>query len=231
MQALSRPKKMFLRNARGILSAVALSVVPLTSHAIAIGFNGPSAPVTVGSSFTVDVVVSGLTAAGESVSAFDLFFDFDNTLLTPTSVVLGPGATDTLIADTFFQLGNGFSLGTSYLGATGLSLPGPLSISALSLTPGSVLAAVQGDSVLLGSLSFTALAAGSTALSFANHPYLGILADVKGVDPFNPLSFASIGSALITVQSVSVPEPQTLGLLAFGLLLLPLRWRRRRTAA
>jgi hypothetical protein len=89
-----------------------------------------------------------------------------------------------------------------------------------------MLAAIQPDSVLLGTLSFTALAAGNTTLSFANHPIFGIPADVKGVDAATPLSFATIGSALINVQAVSVPEPATLGLLALGVLLMPLRRRR-----
>ena len=54
MQALPRVKRSFLRAARNTLTALVLGAMPLTSHAIAIGFNGPSAPVNVGSSFSVD---------------------------------------------------------------------------------------------------------------------------------------------------------------------------------
>ena len=206
------------------VAIVSIGALPLPSHAIAIGFETATSTVDVGDTFNVDIVVSDLLAAGETVSAFDVFIGFDPTIAAATSAMLGPGPTDTFTTDTLSSFGTGFDLGPAFLGALGFGT-GTMEITGLGLFP--PLPGAQGDSVLLGTLTFQALAADTTTFSLF-HPLYGF-PDVKGVDPATPLSFADIGSLDISVAPpVPVPEPGTLGLLSLGLLLAWVGRRRSR---
>lgn len=197
-----------------VLLAVAIASAP--ANAVIIEFQPAADTVTAGETFGIDVLVSGLTAAGETITAFDLFFGFDPAVIDPLSVAMGPAADAIFDADVDFALADTFDLGFAILGVTGLSSSASFSISAASFPP--VLPGGQGDSVLLATLTFEALSAGFTELGLVDHPLLGIPADVVGIDLFSVLAFDSLGTAAITVEpAVSVPEPPVLSLLGIAL--------------
>lgn len=203
------------------LAALAAFLLASPAGAIVIQFNPSEDTVSVGDEFSVDIVVTGLDAAGEAISAFDLFIGFDPAIIAPVSVTFGPGSI--VASDVFFELGNTFDLGMSFFGTTGLGSASPFSVSSLSLSPPA--AAVQGDSVLLASLTFDALAAGFSDLLFLD-PAVSNVSDDIFVPPAL-LAFERVGSGAITVEApVSIPEPGILMLLGTALLLVRIRrWR------
>jgi Cohesin domain/PEP-CTERM motif len=202
---------------------------PLTSHATFIGFLPSVTEATTGDSFDVDVVVGDLSSAAEIVSAFDLTIGFDPSVLEATGVTFGTSLGDPFFFEVFedFLIGPGTTFGGVSYGA------GEVNIAALSLLGDSGLAPLQGDSVVLATLSFTALTAGATELSFIPGLVPGVPGlDVSGAEivPFVPglLEFDSIGTGSVTVTDpmVSVPEPGTWALLACGMLVIVILRRR-----
>ena len=197
--------------------AVALAL-PVPSQAIVLAFDTASTTLNVGDTFTVDIEVSGLAAAGETVTGFDLYIGLDSSALRTDAVAYGPGADAVFTGDVLFVNGQTFELGYGLLGVLGFGTDA-LNLSVIGFPP-----FFQDDDVLLATLTFTALAAGPTSLSFLPNPFAGgIPDDVKGSDFITPLNFDPLESLFLRV-----PEPGTIGLLAFGL--LPLAWpgRRRR---
>jgi hypothetical protein len=163
---------------------------------ISIGFSpAPPGTVTSGDLFTVDIIVSGLQSDGldEIVSAFDLDVTFDPAVLDTTSWSFDStpfgGAANVLFGD--------------------LTFPGVKDIWAVSLVPDADLAALQGDSVVLGTLGFTAIADGPVALGL----YWDEFNDVKGRNN--------------QVIIPTVPEPATVLLFGLGLAGAALTRRRR----
>ena len=119
--------------------------------------------VGLGTSITVDIEISGLTAAGEIVSAFDLDVLYDPTILSATNVTFGP-----FLGDPFLDL------------LTGFSFPGPgvVDFAALSFLFDSELATLQSDTFVLASLSFDTIGVGTSSLTLV----LDAINDVKGFD-------------------------------------------------
>jgi hypothetical protein len=174
------------------------------AQAVAIQFTPDTSAGFVGDVFNIDVFVSGLSA-GESreiVSAFDLDVFYDPTILNATSVTFG-AALGLADIDTFTS---------SFLSS------GRIDFANVSLLRNDQLGDLQGDSVLLASLTFSAIGIGSSALTFDTLTPPGI--DLVGRDPFERLPIDTAGSALLTVNErpASVPEPGTLLLLGMGLL-------------
>ena len=199
---------------RRSLAALAILLLASPGHALVIEFEPAADIVNVGDTFEIDIRVSGLDAAAEAVTGFDLFIGFDPAILSPASVAFGPGADAIFNTDVAFAFGDTFDLGAGLLlGTTGLSTTDPFSIAALGFIP-----SPQGDSVLLATLMVDALAVGSSDLTLLDP-------NVTGLDPFaGSLVFDRIGEAAITVQApVAVSEPGMLILLGFGLLLSMLR--------
>lgn len=170
--------------------------------AITIGFSPDSESVLVGESFDVDVYVSGLSAAGDVVSAFDLDVAYDESLLSATGVQF----TDNLGMTSFFEA----------FVFSDLTLPGIVNFAELSLLPDAELLSLQpDDSVLIASLSFTAIADGISELFFVPDSVFGI--DVKGNNA-DILAFDSVNIASVTISAAAVPAPGTLLLMLGGLL-------------
>jgi hypothetical protein len=174
------------------------------AHAVAIEFAPSDTEGFVGDLFNVDVVVSGLSfgESGEIVSAFDLDVLYDPAILNATSIAFGPALGLTNV-DTF---------------ASSIFSPGRLDFANVSLLFNDDLAALQGDSVLLASLTFSAIGIGSSMLSFDTLAPPGIT--LVGRDPFSTLPVDFAGSALLTINErpTGVPEPGALALLGLGLL-------------
>ena len=179
--------------------------------AIRIDFAPSDQVVQVGDALTVDLVISGLTAAGEIVSAFDLDVIYDNFILSATGVTFGLELGDPSLP---------FEAQTSYDIAT----PGLVDLRELSLFSDDELAAQQGDDVFLATLSFAALSPGRSSLGFLFDDVFNF----NYVTGFYGLNLdIDAGSGSVT----AVPEPSTLFLLCSGLATVAVRrWTRRRSS-
>jgi len=164
--------------------------------AISIGFDPSSQIVDIGDLFDIDVVVSGLDAAGEIVSAYDLDVLYDDAVLSATAVTFGLDLGDPF----FFEVFNGFDIST----------PGLVDFAQLSFLSDLELNAIQGDTVTLATLYFQVVGLGTSLLTFDPDPAFGI--DVKGNNA-SLLAFSEVGTARVA----PVPEPTTLLLTVSGL--------------
>lgn len=191
-----------ITNAKSV-SAITIDVVP------------NSQTVQTGDAFAVDVVVSGLSAANEIVSAYDLNIGYDASILNATAVSFGAYLDDLAFPGLSFQ-------------DAVLTNPGSINIAEVSLLSDAELALQQPDSFTIATLSFKALMAGVSPIAFAADPVYGI--DVKGTNA-NILSL-DVSNGTVTVKpGISVPEPNTLALMLIAFVGLPLTQsiRRRRT--
>lgn len=199
--------------AAALALAGALASAPATAGVV-FSFSPSASHVNVGGSVQVQMRVSGL--ASEILSAYDLNFQWDSSLLRYTAASFTPvqsqlGGAFEHVADSTAQ-GNYGVQGVSYLGDAAL-------------------AGVQLNDFLFGSFTFTGLGNGVATLT------LGTNADFERNfvgNSFQTLD-VSVGSACIGVGNgaCAVPEPGSLGLVgaalagAFGVPAL----RRRRVAA
>lgn len=189
-------------HATSLVAIVACAWSQIASAAY-IEFTPSDSDVFVGDSFGVGITIGGLTDS-EIVSGFDLTALFDPSILGVIEFVysglLGAPGIDTLTDTTVGS--------------------GSLNVYNLSFLPDQDLFALQGGSVLLGTLRFAALAAGGSILSFAPLAH----GDVAGAGCWFSVDCAlgidSVGSASVVVRErvVPVPEPGTLFLLAAALL-------------
>ena len=119
------------------------------ASAITINIVPDSQTVQVGDAFNLDVVVSGLSAANEIVSAYDLDISYDTSILNATAVSFGSYLDSPLYP----------SIQDSVL-----TNPGTVNIAELSFLFDDELALQQTDSFTLATLSFDALMAGVSAI-------------------------------------------------------------------
>ena len=161
------------------------------AQAILLEFDPAIQDVTLGSSVDVDLVISGLgDGIAPSVGSFDLDISFDESILGLTFVAFGNELD-------LFGLG-------SIRGVSGES--GSVNLFEISLDSPSDLDTFQPGSFTLATLTFDAIAAGTSSLGISTL----ILADSLG----SPL-IADTATGSIAVRRV--PEPATLALLSLGL--------------
>ena len=129
----------------GALQAV--NAAPLTLSLVPEG----GSDVQQGGQITVDAVLSGLTSNAQILSAFDISVDFDATALQ----FLG-GSTGFLT-----EFGSNIGFGPFEAPA------GTVSLDMVSFESDTTLQGLQGDSVTLGSIIFSALTAGTTGLTYS----------------------------------------------------------------
>jgi hypothetical protein len=187
-------------------AALAMGFYQTPVQAISIGFQPITQTIATGNSFSVDVVISGLTSASEIVSAFDLDITYDPGILATTGIIFSK-----LLGDpTMYEADNGSVITAGRIDFWGLSF---LSDADLLF--------VQTDSFSLATLTFQALGVGATDLLFDSLTFPGI--DVKGLLA-NPLALdVSTGNVTVTdpsIPSTPVPEPSTVWmcLLGFGVI-------------
>jgi MYXO-CTERM domain-containing protein len=192
----------------GITAFVALAVAT-PARAVVISFVPSSTTVDIGDFVNIDVQVSEL--GNEIVSGYDLDVDFDSSIVTAIGVTFstflgGP-------ADAFEEFAN--------------PSPGVIDfLSVSAITDDNELFALQmGGPVLLATLSFQALAAGTTSLIFDPDDFLGIV--ITGRDA-GALEVAADTGEIIVREPTQTPEPSTLWLGLVGL--LAARELRRRRA-
>lgn len=177
--------------------------------AATISFVPSAQTVGIGAVVTVDVRIDGLETdfdPDEIVSAYDLDVSYNPTIVEA-------------VGATFFNYLGGPA--DSIQGAT--LLAGVVDFFEVSLLSDGELDTLQPNSFVLASLSFRALAAGTTTLTFVPDPVFGI--DVKGLDA--KVLNVQAGSGSITVEGAQIPEPGTLLLLASGLARVATSRRRR----
>jgi len=201
---------------------LALVVWAWSLHATAsrIDLNPTVTNTTVGSSFSVDVVVSGLNGPNPplAVTDFDLDIGFDPLRLTAMGVGFGTG-----LGTTPSEVISGFDL----------SAAGIVDLFAVSLLDYGSLRALQGDSFTLATLTFLALAPpGTSSLVFLSGEFFivdminaqGQLRPVNTANPQSCESLSCIGvgdDAQVVIRDGStVPEPSPLLLFGAGMLAL-----------
>jgi hypothetical protein len=181
--------------------------LPSTASALSLTFAPSTSTGTVGDSFTVDVVVSGLID-GEAVGTYDLDITFDDAVVSGESIAVGPG----LGAPTLSIEFDAFSGGVADISETSL------------IVDFASLKALQGDGFTLATLTFRGKASGSSGLAFSQQLFGDQNGDAMAV---------AAESGSIQVEGAGtlpgVPEPATLLLMLTGGVLATTRRRTHRT--
>lgn len=178
-----------------IATALAMCLALPASAAI-IGFNPSSQSVNVGSTTTVDLIISGLgDGAAPSLGTFDVDIGFDSSILTFNGATFGNQLD-------LFGLGdiNSVTLGVSSINLFELSFESVADLDSL-----------QAGAFTLATLSFTALSTGSSPLSIS----VNALGDSLG----DPLQAELVTGSISNIRNVNaVPEPSSLLLVGIGML-------------
>jgi hypothetical protein len=184
-----------MKELRAIGLGLLLALAPAAAGALSIGFAPVAVTGAVGSSLALDVVVSGLgDGTAPSLGSFDLDVSFDPSLLS------------------FDSLGFGALLGgpADSLRDSDEPAAGVVDLAEVSLLSPPELDALQPDSFVLATLSFTALGAGTSTVSFSQ----ALLGDAFG----QRFGEVSLGAARVTASGAVIPEPRAFALFALGAL-------------
>jgi hypothetical protein len=195
------------------LALAALAATAFVSQAEAapvVSISPASQTIGVGGNAAVDIIVSGLSLT-DPTGGFSLTLGFNNSFVSGVSFMNDPG---------------------TKMGAVRLDLSGGFSGAALDLffvadatATLASLAAAEGTSFTLATLSFKGIAEGLSPLTLSNvvlSNWNGD-SDLAGVSAVNGSICVSNGEACVIN---AVPEPETVLLLAGGLVALALRRRR-----
>jgi len=159
----------------------------LTAQASILSFDPVTQSIDAGNTAFVNVSISDLGA--DIVSAYDLSVSFDSAILGFSSIDIN-------------------EVPFGFLPLTGSSSTSrELSFNLASFEPDFILDGLQGDSLLLATLGFNTLGAGTSALNFS-------FVDVTGA-AFSPLS-PTTETGSITVNSRAAPEPSAMILFAMS---------------
>lgn len=182
-----------------VLIMLAALSVSGNAQAVLLTYSPMMQTIGLGSSFDTAIVIEDLgSGSAPSLGVFDIAATYDPGILSLTGATLG----DPVLGDQLDLLG---------FGAISIITPGvgSLGLFELSLDPSFVLDALQASSFTLATLTFDALALGSTSLGFG--PVL--LGDAIGFPIIAELKEGS-------VEVAEVPEPGAIVLALSGVLFL-----------
>jgi len=197
------------------LTLAALAATAFLSQAEAapiVSISPASQTIGVGGNAAVDIIVSGLSLT-DPTGGFSLTLGFNNTFVSGVSFLNDPG---TKMGAVPLDLSGGFSGGSLDL----------FFVADASATLAS-LAATEGTSFTLATLSFMGKAVGLSPLTLSNvvlSNWNGD-SDLAGVSAVNGSICVSADGEACVINAI--PEPETVLLLATGLVALALRRRRR----
>jgi len=220
-----RAKKILI----GCLAALLLLTAAPASAAPMVSVFPSSQTVTLGQTFFVDFVVSGVT----DLYAFQFGISFDPTILFVTPIDPNDPFDPGLIVERGFLASGGqttvFNPGfVSNVDGTILFNSGTLiGCTASDPTCPNPITGVSGSGTLF-SVSFTALAIGTSPIDIGFNPFvLDELLD-SALNSTIPL----VANGSVTVRPVAVPEPSALSMLLIGIAMsiVAVRWRRTTTA-
>lgn len=175
-----------------------LLLMSSTAYSITLDFSPSSSNVTVGDTFDVELTISGLADfSADSLGAFDIDVLFDSSVLGFNGIAYG----DPILGD---QL-DPFNLGS--LTATTPSASS-VNLFQVSFDLASDLNSLQVGSFTLATLTFDALAAGSSFLDFGAYTLS---------DAFGSALTANNSQGSVNVGVASVPESSSLILMSFAL--------------
>ncbi len=163
-----------------------------------------------GGGVVVDAFLSGLTSNAQILSSFDVSVDFDSAALQFVSSEVG-----------LTDFGDNLSFGPFFAGSS-------LSWDLVSFETDATLQGLQGDTVLLGKLTFDALTVGTTALSYS-------FADLTGLNA-GALDALTSGATVNVLNpnggggGTPVPEPSVALLCLVGALGMAWTVRPRKSA-
>jgi len=209
MMSIRNPTIRYARLLPLLGAGLALLAPFAAARAIVISLDPVAQTVTLGAPVTVNLVAGDLGAGtGPSIGAWDVDIAFDPTVLAFTGATFGAGLD---------VLGFGTINGV-------FDVPGLVDLFEVSFDLPEDLDMFQPSVFTLATLTFATQVDGFSALALT----IDELGDALG----NRLMFDSVFGATVTVErpAVQVPEPQSLGLLAVGLLMLATLRRRRRRA-
>ena len=177
------------------------------AKAMTIAFNPLSTDVSVSDTFDVDVNISGL--GNEIVSAFGFNILYDANIVSASNISFNNQLNNGIH---FFSL-QSFSIDDS-------THQGHINISEISFLPDSFLESIQLDNVTLATLSFTAIATGTSALDFSFDLFQG----VSGTGAHRLNLTESPGA--VSVEAINIPEPPTAFLIIAAILALMMKSKR-----
>jgi len=179
----------------------------VSAQAITLGFDPVSQNVYLGDSVSVDLVISELgDGMADSLSTFDLIIDFDETILSFSSVTFG----DPILGDQLDLLDED----SFYSDTAGVDT---VNIYELSFDSPSDLNSSQASSFTLATLTFDANEIGTSPLGYSapSIPFI-VLGDATGAELSSKTTF-STGSITVIAP---IPEPASIILFSTGMLLL-----------
>lgn len=208
-----------MKSMKQVLRTWALATVAATAlwagHAHAaptVFIDPPTQDIAVGQQTSVDIVVSGLTQPGEAVGGFGLILTFDDTILKGLGFVIDPGSV----------MGNGLDLSLDFVDG---SLD--LFYVADANNDQGALAAAQGASFTLATVSFEGLVDGLSPVSFVRGSVF--LSNWNGDETIAGVGTRN-GEICVGGNCSNAPEPASMVLVGTALGALALL-RRRRSAS